>query len=63
MQQDDMKSNPKDRRCFELGVAERKKNDKMYFSAPPGSVCRRQFRHLTMDVLGVKSLAEHDSEG
>ena len=59
-----MKSNPKDRRCFDLGASERKKKkDKMYFSAPPGSVCRRRFRCVMMDVLGVKSLIEHDGEG
>ena len=64
MQQIDIKSNTKDRRCFELGPLERKKkNDKMQFSAPPGSVYKRWFRSATMDVLGVKTLVEHDFEG
>ena len=32
------------------------------FSVTPfqGSVCRRQFSHIMMDVVGVKSLVEHD---
>ena len=65
MQQNEIKSNTKDHRGFELGSLERKKKkkDKMPFSAPPGSVCRGRFRYATMDVLGVKSLVEHDFEG
>ena len=38
------------------------KMEKMQFSAPPGSVCKRQFL-VTVSVLDVKSLVEHDGEG
>ena len=41
----------------------KKKNDKMPFSAPLGSVCRRPLRCITLAVLGVESLVEHDAEG
>ena len=43
--------------------AVRTKMGKMYISAMPGSVCRPRFHCVTMDVLGVKSLAEHGFEG
>ena len=46
-----------------LKAEERKKIEKMYFLAPPGLVCRRRFRCVTMDVLGVESLVEQDCEG
>ena len=36
-----------------------KKMDKMSFSAPLGSVCRRRYHYVTMDCVGVKSLVEH----
>ena len=49
---------------FEFGLLERKKKkDKTPFSAPLGSVCRRLFRDVTRDVLGVKSVVERDYEG
>ena len=41
----------------------KKKMEKMPFSAPLGLVCRRRFRCITMAVLGVESLVEHDGEG
>ena len=34
----------------------------MSFSVPPGSICRRLFRCVAMDFLGVTSLVEHDFE-
>ena len=37
--------------------------EKLRFSAPPGSVCKRQFLVVTVGVLDVKSLVEHDGEG
>ena len=40
-----------------------KKEDETRFSAPPGSACKRQFRGVTVGVLDVKSLVEHDGEG
>ena len=36
--------------------------EKMCFSAPPGSVCKRQFLIVTVGVLDVKSFVEHDGE-
>ena len=64
MQQNDMKFNLKDRCGAEFGRMERKKkNDKRWFLALPGSVCRRQFRNAMMDVLGVKTVVENDYEG
>ena len=64
MEQNDMKSNKKDRRGAELSLLERKKkNDKRWFLAQPGSVCRRQFRDATVDFLGVKTVVENDYEG
>ena len=35
----------------------------MQFLALASSVCRRQFVGITVGVLGVKSLVEHDGEG
>ena len=55
MEQNDMKSNKKDRRGAEFGLMERKKkNDKGWFLAPPRLVCRRQFREATVAVLDEK---------
>ena len=34
----------------------------MQFLAPPGSVCRQQFAGVTVGVLHVNSLVEHDGE-
>ena len=42
---------------------ERKKNAKVPFSEPLGSVRRRRFCCVTMDSLGVKLLIELDFEG
>ena len=44
-------------------LRKKEKMDKMYFSASLGSVYIRRFRCVTMDVLGVKSLPEHDFDG
>ena len=35
----------------------------MCFSPPPGSVCKRPFRVVTVGGLDVKSLVEHNGEG
>ena len=35
----------------------------MPVSAPHGSVCRQQFRCVTMDVLGVKSIMYYVTSG
>ena len=35
----------------------------MQFLALPGSVCRQQFVGVTVGVLDVKSLVEHNGEG
>ena len=35
----------------------------MQFLALPGSICRRWFVGVTVGVLDVKSLVEHDGEG
>ena len=37
--------------------------EKMQFLGPPGSVCKQRFFDVVVDVLGAKSLVEHDSEG
>ena len=64
MEQVGVKNNARSRCGVELASLERKKkNEKVSFSAPPGSVCRRRFSWVTMDLLGVKSLVEHDGEG
>ena len=34
----------------------------MIFGTPPGSACKRQFIIITVGVLDVKSLIEHDGE-
>ena len=41
----------------------RRRTKKVIFGTAPGSVCRRQFRDATMDVLGVKTVVENDYEG
>ena len=43
--------------------SEGNKMEIMWFSAPPGSVCKRQFLVVTIDDLDVKSLVEHNGEG
>ena len=66
MQQIDTKIKAYSRRSFELVellTQERRKNAKMSFSAPLGSVCKRQFHDTVIDILGVESLIQQVYEG
>ena len=36
--------------------------EKMRFSSPPGSVCKRQFLLIAVGGLDVKSFVEHDGK-
>ena len=43
--------------------AQGNKMEKLRFSAPPSSVCKRLFPLLKVGFLDVKSLVEHNGEG
>ena len=64
-EQIDTKSRAKSPRSVDLSVLleQERRWTKIQFLALPGSVCSPRFRQDTMDLLNVKTLAEHDGEG